>query len=45
MDYKVCDPKGIARGGGTKFIIHNAHADHATSDIYPDFDWSKVSLP
>ena len=48
MDYKVRDREGVARGGGGgggDFIIHNARADHATSDIYPDFDWSKVSLP
>ena len=44
MDYKVRYPEGVARGGGD-FIILNAHAYHATSDIYPDFDWSKVSLP
>ena len=33
------------RGPGRDFIIHDARAYHTTSDIYPDFDWSKVSLP
>ena len=37
MDYKARDPEGVARGGGA-FIINNARAYHATSDIYPD--WS-----
>ena len=36
MDYKARDPLATPRGRG--FIIHNAHAYHATSDIYPD--WS-----
>ena len=27
---------------GRDFIIHNARAYHATSDIYPDPDWSVV---
>ena len=36
MDHKAHDPEGAAQGG-RGFIIHNAHAYHATSDIYPDW--------
>ena len=38
MDYKVRDPEAEGEG------LYNARAYHATSDIYPDPDWSVLWL-